>query len=88
MLEKILHEAVNSRSRREYYKEEEPSRGNYSEPTYREPEPDYSQKPEGVPDYQPEPEPVHVPEPEPEPIHEPAPVDVPSFDDELSKGQN
>ena len=78
----------------------------YSEPTYREPEPDYTRKPEGVPDYV-EPEPVHEPEPvyhepepvrepepepvyqpEPEPISEPAPVDVPSLDDESSKGRN
>ena len=101
----------NSRSRRDYYEEEEPSRRSYSEPepVYHEPEPartpepDYTQKPEGVPDYQPEPvhtqepEPVyHEPEPvyhEPEPVYtEPAPApatdNAPSFDDELSKGRD
>ncbi len=81
----------NSRSRRDYYEEEEsppPRRETYYEPepdtTYRysepepvrEPEPDYTRKPEGVPDYQPEP--IREPEPvyhEPEPVyHEPEPV--------------
>jgi len=95
----------NSRNRDSH--EEETPRNNYQEPAYHEPEPvrepehDYTQKPEGVPDYtepaEPvyhEPEPVREPEPiyiEPEPVYvEPAPpVDnAPSFNDELSKGQN
>ncbi|MBR1805277.1 MAG: PBP1A family penicillin-binding protein [Selenomonadaceae bacterium] len=85
----------NNSQRRDYY-EEEPQRGRYyepePEPTYREPEPtyrepartpepDYTQKPEGVPDYTPEPEPTYTnPEPtyrEPEPIREPEPVREP-----------
>ncbi|MBQ6758870.1 MAG: hypothetical protein IJP42_07305, partial [Selenomonadaceae bacterium] len=76
------------------YRESEPAT------TYHEPEPDYTQKPEGVPDYV-EPEPVREPEPvyhepepvyvpEPEPVREPEPVidNAPSFDDDLSKGRN
>ena len=106
----IVTEVRDNSRNRDHYEEETP-RNNYQEPAYHEPEPvrepehDYTQKPEGVPDYtepvEPvyhEPEPVRDPEPiyiepirEPEPVYiEPAPpVDnAPSFDDELSKGQN
>ncbi len=78
----------NNRSRRDHYEEEEQPRRYYepepeptyheSESNYREPEPDYTRKPEGVPDYvEPAPEPIHEPEPvyhEPKPIREPEPV--------------
>lgn len=74
--------------RRDYYDEEPAPRGRIEqEPVHNEPartpEPDYTQKPEGVPDYTPEPEPIreptHIREPEPvyrdpEPIRDPAPV--------------